>query len=191
MKQNRIKRIIMCVLAFVTLFAFSNIASAYTSSITGVQFSYNGTSQINFGEYTSHEEITSVMSPGGYLYGTNTKAVALRGAKYDTVDYIDRVRVYPENSSSDLRIDVYASGNWVGVNQANYSKQVKGVQTILKAIGYNLGSSGVDGACGQKTIAAIQAFQRAHNLPDDGVVGPNSWRALCSSSSYWHGYSIF
>jgi peptidoglycan hydrolase-like protein with peptidoglycan-binding domain len=31
---------------------------------------------------------------------------------------------------------------------------------------------------GSQTVAALEAFQRAHGLPADGVVGPQTRRAL-------------
>lgn len=37
-----------------------------------------------------------------------------------------------------------------------------------------------DGAYGPKTAAAVKAYQKAHDLEDDGVVGPKTWKSLAA-----------
>lgn len=54
------------------------------------------------------------------------------------------------------------------------------LQERLNALGYNCGA--VDGINGVKTQAAIKAFQRAHNLVADGIVGPKTWSKLLGLS---------
>lgn len=56
------------------------------------------------------------------------------------------------------------------------SEDVKTVQEILARLGYNPGPS--DGWYGGKTEDAVIRFQEEHGLYGDGVVGPNTWRAL-------------
>lgn len=53
---------------------------------------------------------------------------------------------------------------------------VERLQRALAKAGFSPG--GIDGDFGVKTEAAVEAFQRAKNLEDDGVVGPRTWRAL-------------
>jgi g-D-glutamyl-meso-diaminopimelate peptidase len=53
---------------------------------------------------------------------------------------------------------------------------VKLVQSLLNRIGYNAGP--VDGYYGQKTLLAVQAFQRNYGLVSDGAVGPKTWAVL-------------
>jgi hypothetical protein len=48
-------------------------------------------------------------------------------------------------------------------------------QEHLISAGYQVG---VDGGFGAKTQTAVMAFQEAHGLTPDGVIGPDTWRAL-------------
>ena len=52
---------------------------------------------------------------------------------------------------------------------------VKVLQQRLNAHGAKLS---VDGVFGPNTLASVVAFQKAHNLTPDGVVGPLTWAAL-------------
>jgi N-acetylmuramoyl-L-alanine amidase/peptidoglycan L-alanyl-D-glutamate endopeptidase CwlK len=56
--------------------------------------------------------------------------------------------------------------------------QVEWVQWELQRLGYDLGKAGVDGICGSKTVAAIEAFQRCAGLTVDGLCGPRTVAAL-------------
>lgn len=52
------------------------------------------------------------------------------------------------------------------------------MQRRLIAIGYSVGKCGADGSFGSGTFNGVVAFQKAHGLTPDGVVGPNTWRKL-------------
>ena len=60
---------------------------------------------------------------------------------------------------------------------------VQWVQWELRRLGYDLGKSGVDGVCGAKTVAAIEAFQRRAGLSADGLCGPKTVAALSNARS--------
>lgn len=74
--------------------------------------------------------------------------------------------------------------------QGNSGTCVRYIQTILT---YNLRSGscgnvntavGIDGSFGPQTAAGVKAYQRENCLVADGIVGPNTWRALCSQAFY-------
>jgi putative peptidoglycan binding protein len=54
--------------------------------------------------------------------------------------------------------------------------QVKTLQRELRALGYAVGA--IDGSYGTQTSKAVMAFQRAHHLTVDGIVGPRTLQAL-------------
>ena len=48
----------------------------------------------------------------------------------------------------------------------------------VKVLQLMLGNVTVDGDFGDKTLASVKAFQKAHGLEVDGEVGQNTWKAL-------------
>lgn len=58
--------------------------------------------------------------------------------------------------------------------------QTKELQTMLLALGYDLGQTGADGVFGRLTIAAVKAFQAEHAVAVQwpGTVGPKTEAAL-------------
>lgn len=55
---------------------------------------------------------------------------------------------------------------------------VEYLQSLLKAEGYDIGTTGVDGKFGAETLSAVRAYQSDHNLTPDGIVGPMTWAEL-------------
>ena len=54
------------------------------------------------------------------------------------------------------------------------------LQKLLTARGYNPGS--IDGVFDNKTLDAVKAFQKSHNLILDGIVGAQTWNALLAGN---------
>lgn len=57
-------------------------------------------------------------------------------------------------------------------------EQVKTLQRLLIAFGYDCGSSGVDGSFGNATLAAVKKYQKDNKLSIDGSVGEKTWTSL-------------
>lgn len=65
------------------------------------------------------------------------------------------------------------------LKKGSKNNQVKTVQRILYAMGYDLGNNKpVDGDFGAKTDAAVRNFQKTNKLYDDGIVGVKTWTKL-------------
>lgn len=62
------------------------------------------------------------------------------------------------------------------LKKGNKGDQVKTVQRLVNAFGYDCGT--VDGDFGPKTAAAVKAFQNKSKLEADGVVGAKTWASL-------------
>jgi len=79
---------------------------------------------------------------------------------------------------------------------------VEDVQRRLLVLGYELGPTGVDGVFLGHTRDAVVAFQREHELSEDGIVGPETWSALVDATftlgdrmlylrvPYFHGHDV-
>ena len=57
-------------------------------------------------------------------------------------------------------------------------EQVKTLQRLLIALGYDMKSYGADGSFGSTTDAAVRAFQKDNGLSVDGSVGQKTWNKL-------------
>jgi hypothetical protein len=66
-------------------------------------------------------------------------------------------------------------------NPMQYGDDVAEVQARLNSLKYNAGVA--DGWFGQNTRSAVIAFQTKNSLAVDGIVGPNTWNKLFSSSA--------
>lgn len=78
-----------------------------------------------------------------------------------------------------------AAGSCVSYNysQGGTSTCISYIQQMVNwqnnAYGVSAPHLAIDGAFGPQTKAAVVAFQRNRGLTADGIVGPQTWRALC------------
>lgn len=68
------------------------------------------------------------------------------------------------------------------LQKGSKGNQVKTLQRLLIACGHSCGSAGVDGDFGNGTLSGVKAYQKAHNLSVDGIVGSNTWNALLKNA---------
>lgn len=56
--------------------------------------------------------------------------------------------------------------------------EVKTLQRLLLALGYNMDGYGADGSFGPATEKAVKKFQKNKGLADDGIVSLNTWNVI-------------
>ena len=66
---------------------------------------------------------------------------------------------------------------WPLVRRGSQGHPVPALQYLLRDRGHHVT---VDGMFGSETEAAVRQFQIAGQLRADGIVGPQTWRALAS-----------
>jgi hypothetical protein len=62
------------------------------------------------------------------------------------------------------------------IRQGSTGQNVRDLQSILTK--YHGAKLAIDGKFGASTTKAVKVFQKSKKLPQDGIVGTNTWRAL-------------
>ncbi len=134
----------------------------------------------------AHTEFPNVKKGDRDQEGTNVRKVQFllrhRGQKLG-VDGIfgaetdDRVRAFQK--SSQLSVDgIVGTNTWgkliVQIKRPSKGDAVRAVQSQFRFLT-------VDGDFGDKTDAGVRGFQNQSGIDVDGIVGPNTWRALTLS----------
>ncbi len=68
------------------------------------------------------------------------------------------------------------------VRPGDRGSAVEDIQRRLQVLGYDLGRTGIDGVYLGRTREAVESFQRAHGLAENGVVGDRTWAALVDAT---------
>lgn len=121
--------------------------------------------------------------------------VQLKGSKYeDKPDYLGKGDILVTKTSGHTVVVLNNGDKYEGsveekplvfgvdvLKKGDEGEAVRLMQTYLEKLGYDLGSSGIDGDFGSKTETALKAFQRDHDLKTDGEFGKKSHAALMAA----------
>ncbi|MGM9551514.1 MAG: peptidoglycan-binding protein [Clostridia bacterium] len=125
---------------------------------------------------------SQVISNGGGCCKKKYLLTNSRIAGYGRPNY-DGIMAVAENATTTTK-----GGNTVNIElpilKSNSVEKgyVKTLQQLLIAYGYDLGSYGADGSFGNKTLAAVKDYQKAHNLSVDGSVGCKTWESILKNA---------
>ena len=79
-------------------------------------------------------------------------------------------------ATSEVNSSAYPCRGWKG-------SEVTKLQKALVALGYSVGSAGIDGDFGKDTDSAVHKFQQDNSLEADGIVGPKTQAKLYGSAN--------
>ena len=121
----------------------------------------------------------------GFAYGCVITKLADRGwLKWGKVPYI----TYAQSTATPDTTD--AVPGRPTLRKGSTGADVKTLQILLLARGYDLGRYGADGDFGNATLAAVKAYQGGAGLTVDGVVGAKTWAALMAASAAMYRYTV-
>lgn len=133
-------------------------------------FVWNGSTYSHVGLYVGDGTVIEAM---GTVNGvTTTKVTAGKWTHWGELKGVNYV-MEPENEAINKNDDDLKT-----IRRGNKGEEVRLCQTLLVNLGYDIGSTGIDGDFGNKTEAAVKKFQKANGLTADGIVGPKTWAAL-------------
>ena len=109
----------------------------------------------------------------GMGYTMDTFREAVKAAMGKTVA-VETAPAKAETSKGESTVNIELAV----LRYGDKGEQVKALQRMLYAMGYDLGNSKIDGDFGKKTCTAVKAYQTKNKLEADGVVGKNTWSKL-------------
>ena len=136
-------------------------------------------------------DFTSPGTPG--TYRSNWKAQRPDGTKFGQQFYVQIVVPEPTALPTNTPLPTTTSlpttnpvGDWPLVQYKDEGPEVFAIQYLLRAEGYSLSA---DGKFGPQTMSAVKNFQQTKGLTVDGIVGPNTWKALVQGHTVKKGNS--
>lgn len=127
---------------------------------TGAFVELKGSKYTNSSAYLKVGDILVTASPG------HTVVVLTNGSKAEA------------NVTETSGVDETVSITLSMLRKGSKGHEVAALQVLLKAKGYNIGASGVDGDFGSATFEAVKEFQRNSHIEIDGIVGKDTWSKL-------------
>lgn len=120
------------------------------------------------GNLTMHKWFAATCCPGPYLEKRFPDIAARVNERLGVSE--------PEKAPEKAPVGVEV--NLPMLSKGSKGESVEALQTLLIGYGFSCGSYGADGDFGGATDKAVRAYQTAHGLDVDGIVGPATWGQL-------------
>ena len=141
----------------------------------GILTSYFNGETISFTTADGHTVSGVVQSDGtvktadGQIY---SNVVRNPDGTFSTTENLKIAPTEPEETEPEETYPYGKASETTGYIQYGSSgNYVKAIQYALDKLGYDIGSTGIDGIFGAKTQSAVKAFQSAQGISADGIVG--------------------
>ena len=155
-----------------TLTTIKDNFRAYPDMESGVRGYYDFISTSRYANLktaTTAKQYAEMLKADGYATSsTYVNTLVNTVNKYGLAVYDDRTYV-PQNEPTDTK-------KYPTLRKGDKNEYVRAWQTFLNLNGYECGTN--DGIFGSKTEKAVKAWQRNHQLKDDGIIGPKTWASL-------------
>ena len=151
----------------------------YNWNDKGVGDCTSGASHVGFVEKVSGNTITVIEGNYGDAVKRRTLQVNGKYIRGYGVPKYDAEEVEETSKAETTKVETTVNVTLPVLKKGSKGEQVKALQRMLYAMGYNLGSSNpIDGDFGSKTDAAVRAYQKSKGLTVDGIVGAKTWGSL-------------
>ena len=123
----------------------------------------------------------------------NQAAVLMATGEFLSLGDTDTLRVgdiLVTRTKGHTAVVVQADDGRPTLRKGSTGADVKTLQNLLLARGYDLGRYGADGDFGNATLTAVKAYQGGAGLTADGVVGSKTWAALMAAQAAMYRYTV-
>ncbi len=140
--------------------------------------------QVSKQNMTVHRWFANKSCPGDYLYNKHSYIASEVNKLLGTTGTTENATANTSSESEVIKVKVNMQKIYKG-NGSNRKGQVQTAQRILNELKDGSGYRGedgkkltVDGDFGTNTDHAVRAYQKAHGLTVDGIIGQNTWNKL-------------
>ena len=140
-----------------------------------VYYHLKAMSTVKKGATVKKGDVLGYMGSSGAVTGAHLHwGIKKNGSWINPEPYLDKDYLGKDYTEGEKTVNI----SLTMLRKGAKGEQVKTLQRLLIAMGYDLGKYGADGDFGSATDKAVRAFQKDKKIGVDGIVGQNTWNKL-------------